>query len=695
MSAPTGSGGQELVPVGEDSTQLMPMDVNGADQPEPRAVPRVEEPAEGSRSSMPGPSQSQEPVPEVVDARIFVHAPQYHWHQEGGVDAAARAAIETLHKNTHDFAVATVHEVDALNERVDGVSERINTTAAAVEQQLDMLLTSGQGAQQWQEIAQKEISQTRTDLVEGLGRVTALESTVQKIKEAQEGQTLKKEIMELVNTRLQTFEAQIDANLQEWTGSIVQGCQNLEEQMEGIQEQLGEIQQKQTEFQMAFDSIVSRLEQVETARLQSIPEGSTSPPGGFTADSVRSLPQLVCQTLGETHEEEEKRVGGSVKDFSVSRMMTVLQEPSRVTTEGQEAVQKGKRSPSPEGEYSWIPVGPKSFASFTLGDRSKASGVGGTSGGGGPPGGPPEGPSGSGGGDPGDGLPRGRVPQWREPVPAARPQAVGALRLEAPARYAGGAKPGVRAWLREVSRWMRLMDYPQAKWIDIVATRTEGAAASWLSHEQIAMERGMRALWAGWADFSQEMIRAFEPTTDDALARQQLAALKQTGRVAGYIQKFREIRGRIQDMSVQDEFAAFIRGLQPRIKTQVGALVEEDLAAAMRLAARLELWTTDTSGGESSGGRKQQGRGKGGGQGARSGGQGPKNQGKVQVVESSVAAVDKGGKKKGQQQQQQGKGQGQGKRPPCYLCQGPHYVKDCPNMKAASEALKKAQSKNA
>ena len=45
-------------------------------------------------------------------------------------------------------------------------------------------------------------------------------------------------------------------------------------------------------------------------------------------------------------------------------------------------------------------------------------------------------------------------------------------------------------------------------------------------------------------------------------------------------------------MSVPDEFAAFIRGLQPRIKAQVGALVEEDLAAAMRLAARVEMWAT-------------------------------------------------------------------------------------------------------
>ena len=84
-----------------------------------------------------------------------------------------------------------------------------------------------------------------------------MESTVQQIKEAQEGQNLKKEIMELINTRLQTFEAQIDVNIQEWTGSIVQGCQKLEEQMEGIQEQLGEVQEKQTEFQITFDSIMS------------------------------------------------------------------------------------------------------------------------------------------------------------------------------------------------------------------------------------------------------------------------------------------------------------------------------------------------------------------------------------------------------------------------------------------------------
>ena len=65
------------------------------------------------------------------------------------MDTNARAVLEKLHKDTHDFAVATVQEVDALNERIDGVSKRIDATTATVEQQMDFLLTSGKGAQQW------------------------------------------------------------------------------------------------------------------------------------------------------------------------------------------------------------------------------------------------------------------------------------------------------------------------------------------------------------------------------------------------------------------------------------------------------------------------------------------------------------------------------------------------------------------
>ena len=78
MSGPSGSGAQELVPVGQYSTQLTLMEVSGAKQMMPGVAPRVEEPTEGSRVSDATDRQSQEPKPVVVDQRVFVHAPQYH-----------------------------------------------------------------------------------------------------------------------------------------------------------------------------------------------------------------------------------------------------------------------------------------------------------------------------------------------------------------------------------------------------------------------------------------------------------------------------------------------------------------------------------------------------------------------------------------------------------------------------------------
>ena len=91
MSTPSD---QALVPVAQEATQPVPMEVNGADQAV--TVPRVQEPAEEAAEreeiqEQPGTSAQghEQPNPSaqgpsVVDQRVFVHAPHYHWHQEGG-----------------------------------------------------------------------------------------------------------------------------------------------------------------------------------------------------------------------------------------------------------------------------------------------------------------------------------------------------------------------------------------------------------------------------------------------------------------------------------------------------------------------------------------------------------------------------------------------------------------------------------
>ena len=140
MSTPSD---QALVPVTQEATQPVPMEVNGADQAV--TVPRVQEPAEEAAEReetqvQPGPSsiQGQEPDPSaqgpsVVDQRVFVHAPHYHWHQEGGVDREARAAIEKLHKDTHSFAQETVRHGDKLRDDVDGLAGVVDQATAALE----------------------------------------------------------------------------------------------------------------------------------------------------------------------------------------------------------------------------------------------------------------------------------------------------------------------------------------------------------------------------------------------------------------------------------------------------------------------------------------------------------------------------------------------------------------------------------
>ena len=72
----------------------------------------------------------------------------------------------------------------------------------------------------------------------------------------QEGQDLKNEILALVTTRLDTFETQLNASMEKWTMAIAEGCQELEDRINGIQEQLREIQQKQDEHQYLLDVLI-------------------------------------------------------------------------------------------------------------------------------------------------------------------------------------------------------------------------------------------------------------------------------------------------------------------------------------------------------------------------------------------------------------------------------------------------------
>ena len=119
------------------------------------------------------------------------------------------------------------------------------------------------------------------------------------------------------------------------------------------------------------------------------------------------------------------------------------------------------------------------------------------------------------------------------------------VKYDAPAHYDGSSTPGVRVWLTQMERYMRLTRMPAADQFDYVATRCTKSASSWINARLLAIERGDLANWGSWEELKADMIKSFEPSTAEEQAWKQLRNLTQTGRVSGYVARFRELQYRL------------------------------------------------------------------------------------------------------------------------------------------------------
>ena len=109
------------------------------------------------------------------------------------------------------------------------------------------------------------------------------------------------------------------------------------------------------------------------------------------------------------------------------------------------------------------------------------------------------------------------------------------------------------------------MRYAPTDWIDVVAMRVEGAASSWVNAVLQDISEGRRPVFHTWAQFRDAMVQRFEPVMEVEEAHKQRQGLRQTSRVAGYAQKFRELQYRLLGMTDEEAFHAFISGLQPHL----------------------------------------------------------------------------------------------------------------------------------
>ena len=262
---------------------------------------------------------------------------------------------------------------------------------------------------------------------------------------------------------------------------------------------------------------------------------------------------------------------------------------------------------------------------------------------------------------------------------------VGQLKMDMPPVFTASRQQNVRGWLTKMERYFRLMRYPADTWIEVVATRLTEAAEAWFNGESQRIETGARRAWRSWAAFSQEMIAAFEPMTEMEVARRQIIELRQTGRVSGYIQRFRTLRYKIPSMTEEEAHSLFLRGLDAGLQQQVGVHAQS-LQEAMELAERADLYSKQAAKGGASSGQKQKTADKGnkkGWRGKGSGGAGPSKGSVSQIEESTVSAAagTQGNKGKGAARKDKGKRPQRGPMK-CFVCGAPHRFFECPKWKS-------------
>ena len=162
------------------------------------------------------------------------------------------------------------------------------------------------------------------------------------------------------------------------------------------------------------------------------------------------------------------------------------------------------------------------------------------------------------------------------------------MKLEPPAKFIGKGLPTVRDWVEQTENRMELSPCTPDQWIVLAGTKLERGASRWFHVEKAKMREGRRVDWLTWEMFTQEIIAAFSPITEEEQAQKLLKGLNQMGSLQNYIQRFRDLSLCIPSMSQADEFAAFMDGLKPAIRQQIVPHVST-LAEAQIMAAKVDL----------------------------------------------------------------------------------------------------------
>ncbi|XP_070671984.1 uncharacterized protein [Malus domestica] len=186
-------------------------------------------------------------------------------------------------------------------------------------------------------------------------------------------------------------------------------------------------------------------------------------------------------------------------------------------------------------------------------------------------------------------------------------------------------------------------------------------ALMWWRRRSMEIEQGTFSLTT-WDEFKKDLMLHFYPQNAKYEAKEKLRWLKQTGSVKDYVNAFVSLLFEVPNMLEEDKLMYFLSGLQNWAKLELQRRHVQTLSDAIAAAESLIEFKSSHQGDSKSTGKR--------GNHERSGGE-HKPKDKAETSKPKEKKADK-----------HDKGKGKSWQPTCYLCDGPHMMRDCPQKKA-------------
>ena len=235
------------------------------------------------------------------------------------------------------------------------------------------------------------------------------------------------------------------------------------------------------------------------------------------------------------------------------------------------------------------------------------------------------------------------------------------FRVPEPTSYCGDRKAKeLENFLWDLEQYFKAAHVPEQERVSVAGMYLSGDAKLWWRTRTV--DDSLPRIET-WDDLKHAMQDQFLPTNTSWMAREALRKLKHSGTVRDYVKEFSSLLLDIRDMSDEDKLFNFMSGLQSWAQTELRRQNVQNLSQAITAADRLVDFRLV-------GGQEKQINGDRNANGKFSGKQ------KTKVVETSTSKTTK------EPEKTVNKG-GAG----CYICGGPHLMRNCPEREALSAAL--------